>query len=140
MRPTLGAYTWSRWLTRGRATLHGKEVQHEEACPRVAAASVLVLAGFAVAVAAASTPADVQTLASAESHVETLLHNYSNTPAWKSEYKAAVATQNGDIAKVNADLFPPATSTSLTWTTSGTLDTRPFFGQGNIHTELDDYA
>jgi hypothetical protein len=98
----------------------------------LAAASVLVLAGSAVAVAATSTPTDVQTLASAESHVVTLLHNYSNTPAWKAEYKAAVATQNGDVAKVNADLFTSAKSTSLTWTTSGSLDTRPFFVKGTF--------
>lgn len=72
----------------------------------LAIASVSILVSYAVAVAATSTTTDVQTLASAESHVVTVLHNYSDTPAWKAEYKAAIAAQNGDVAKVNSDLSP----------------------------------
>ena len=42
--------------------------------------------------------------ATAESRVLTLLDHYSNSPAWKAQYKVALAVQTGEIAKTNADL------------------------------------
>ena len=72
----------------------------------LAAAWVLVLGGSAVAVAATSTSTDVAKLATAESNVVTLLHQYKPTAAWKASFKTAEATQAADIAKVNADLSP----------------------------------
>lgn len=92
----------------------------------------LALTVAQVAAAADTTGSDVQSLAAAESHVVTLLHSYKDTPAWKSQYKAAVAAQNNDISRVNADLFPPPKSAALTWTTTGTLQTPPFSVRGTF--------
>jgi hypothetical protein len=72
----------------------------------LAVACVLVLGASAVAVAATSTPTDVAKLATAESNVVTLLHQYKPTAAWKASLKTAEATQAAEIAKVNADLSP----------------------------------
>ncbi len=76
-----------------------------------------------VAVASTTTTANVQSLEAAEAHVASLLHSYSDTPTWKTAYKAALATQASDITKVNADLYPPvpAKPSALSWSTSGTL-------------------
>jgi hypothetical protein len=72
----------------------------------LAVACALVLGGSAVAVAATSTQTDVATLATAESNVVTLLHQYKPTAVWKASLKKAEATQAADIAKLNSDLSP----------------------------------
>jgi hypothetical protein len=81
----------------------------------VALATVLVLGGSAVAVAATSTSNSVARLLSAESNVIAVLHQYKPTAAWRIDFKDAEATQGADLAKVNADLLPapapPSTST-----------------------------
>jgi len=56
---------------------------------------------------------DIRTLASAESSVVALLHNYKATASCRSQFKAAVAQQNTDVAKVNADLSPAVKSAVL---------------------------
>jgi hypothetical protein len=86
----------------------------------VVVASVLVLAGSAVAVAATSTSTDVQRLATAESNVVTLLHQYKPDAAWNAKFKAAEAVQAAALAKVNADLSPPAKSKPTSSTISFT--------------------
>lgn len=73
----------------------------------LAVAFAMVLGGSAVALAATSTSTDVAKLATAESNVVTLLHQYKPTAAWKASLKTAEATQAADIAKVNSDLSPP---------------------------------
>jgi hypothetical protein len=98
----------------------------------LAGAASLVAATATIAAATVTTTADVQTAATAEAHVVSLLHSYVNTPAWKAQYKAAVATQVADLAKVSADVFPPSSSGALTWTTSGTLDTSTFVVHGTF--------
>ena len=45
-------------------------------------------------------------LATAESNVVTLLHQYKPTAAWEASFKTAEAIQSADIAKVNSDLSP----------------------------------
>lgn len=74
----------------------------------IAAAAVIVTAGAGIAAATTTTSTDVLTLATAESHIVTLLHQYQPTATWKAQFKAAEATQAADLAKVNADLSPPA--------------------------------
>jgi hypothetical protein len=98
----------------------------------LATALGLALGTSTVALAATTTTTDVHTLATAESRVVALLDHYSNSPAWTAQYKAAVAAQTSEIAKVNADLSPKARQTSLTWTTSGTLQTPPFIVRGTF--------
>jgi len=61
----------------------------------------LAFGGASVAVAATTNLKDVETLASAESHVVTLLHDYTDTSAWRAEYKVAMAEQNADIVSTN---------------------------------------
>ncbi len=91
-----------------------------------------ILGTTSVAVAAPTTSTDVQTLEAAESHLATLLRAYSNTPNWKAHYKAALAAQSADIARVNADLFSPAKGHTLTCTTTGTVQTPPFLVRGTF--------
>ena len=80
-----------------------------------------------VKTATSKTTTDVKTLASAESHVVTLLHNYKATALWKSQFKAAGAVQNTDLARVNADLSPTVKGTVLfSGSGSGIESTRPF--------------
>jgi hypothetical protein len=51
----------------------------------LAGAVCLAVTGTATLAAATITTTDVQTLASAESNVVTVLHQYQDTPAWKSK-------------------------------------------------------
>jgi hypothetical protein len=82
----------------------------------LAVAFAMVLGCSAVAVATTSTSTDVAKLATAESNVVTLLHQYKPTAAWKASLKTAEATQAADIAKVNSDLSPAPVSTGHTLT------------------------
>jgi hypothetical protein len=99
-------------------------------CLVAGTASIAIAASRTASIrtAASTTPTDVNTLAFAESHVVTLLHNYRSTALWKSQFKAAVAQQNVDIAKVNADLAPPTANAAVLFSGSGSgmESTRPF--------------
>ena len=97
----------------------------------VAASTTMAVAASKAATnvraATSNTATDVKTLASAESHVVTVLHNYKATALWKSQFKAAVAQQNTDVAKVSADLTPTAKGTVLfSGSGSGMESTTPF--------------
>jgi hypothetical protein len=101
----------------------------------IAGAACLLAASATIAAATTTTTtttSNVQALAAAESRVVTLLDHYSNSPAWKSQYKAALAVQTGDIARTNAALFPTAKGASLTWTATGDMETPPFVVRGTF--------
>lgn len=88
----------------------------------------IVAASATIAVAATSTTANVTALATAESHVVTLLHAYAPTAAWKSELKAALTVQSADIAKLNSALTPtpPSGGTLFSQSGSGAQTTSQF--------------
>jgi hypothetical protein len=81
-----------------------------------------------IATATTTTTTDVQTAATAEAHVISLLHAYTNTAAWKARFKAAVATQSADLAKVNSDITPvaPADGALLALSGNGDVSTATF--------------
>jgi hypothetical protein len=87
----------------------------------ISATAVAVLGPAAVALASTTTTkTDVATLATAESKVVSLLHEYKPTVAWKLKYEAAVTKQAAILAKVSSDLFatPKVTPSPTTTTTS----------------------
>jgi hypothetical protein len=111
------------------------------------ALSILLPAGTAFAAEATSTKTDVKTLASAESKVVTLLHNYKATAAWKAKLESALAKQAAAEATLNGALAPktkvavlPTTTTSTTVTVpapTSTSTTAPVPGVGGTHSFTD---
>jgi hypothetical protein len=73
---------------------------------------------------AATTQADVTSLAAAESRVVALLHAYQPAATWKAKFKAAEAVQTPDLAALNAVLNP--TSALFALTGSGSASTAKF--------------
>jgi hypothetical protein len=97
----------------------------------IVGAVCLLAATATIAAATTTTTTDVQALPRAESHLVTVLHGYKDTAAWKAQLKAALATQNAVVAKVNADLRA-ASSKSTTPTTQAKEPSAPAtsFGDG----------
>src|SRR5579875_2637080 len=60
----------------------------------------------AIATGQSRTTTDAQALAMAESRVVSLLNNFRETTAWKRAFRAAIAAQDADLARLNADLGP----------------------------------
>jgi hypothetical protein len=91
-------------------------------------AACTVAATATIATATTTTTTDVHTAAAAEAHVISLLHTYTNTAAWKAQFKKAAATQNADLAKVNSDITPtaPTAGALLSLAGNGTLSTATF--------------
>jgi len=77
-----------------------------------ACAAMLVLGATTVVLASGTTTSDIAALATAESRVVSVLHTYQPTAAWRAVYRAAIAVQAVDIARVNAEL--PAEGTAPT--------------------------
>jgi hypothetical protein len=74
------------------------------------ALGLVVGTGTAAVATESRVGTDARTLASAESRVVDLLDNFKNTASWKSAFKAAVATQNADLARLTTELGPRTTA------------------------------
>lgn len=58
------------------------------------------------ALATTKTTTDVNTLATTESNVVSILCRYKATAAWQTKFEAAITAHNAALVKVNADLGP----------------------------------
>lgn len=72
----------------------------------VVALALVAGTGTTIAGAESRTTTEVRALATAESRVVTLLDNFKDNASWKSAFRAAVAAQNADLARLNTDLGP----------------------------------